>query len=110
MGSLVRNRLAAAYAGLIHADRLSGLKHFESQLRTLEKRLDDTRALSWSSDFSDTLGRSQYEIGSLLEDLAQVTGSRVTPAERLPKRAPRGESLVGNLASTVQGDWPYLAF
>jgi len=107
---MVRNRLAATYAGLTHSDRLSGLRHFETELQTLDKHLGDTRALSWSSDFSDTLGRSQYEIGSLLEDLARVTGSRTPAPERLAKRAPRGESLVGNLASTVQGDWPYLAF
>jgi hypothetical protein len=107
LGSLLRNRLAASYLGLTRKDRISGLKHFESELRSLERQLDDTRALSWSSDFSDSLARSQYEISSLLEDLAQVTGS--PSAERFPERAPRTESLVGNLASRVQGDWPYLA-
>jgi len=110
IGSLVRHRLAAVYLGLTQADRVSGLKRFESELRSLEKQLDDTRALSWSSNFSDTLGRSQYEISSLLEDLGQVTGSSPASPERLPKRAPRSESLVGNLTAGVQEDWPYLAF
>jgi hypothetical protein len=71
------------------------------------RRLDDTRALCWSSDFSETLGRSQYEFRSLLEDLAQITQSSVS----LPKRATRTDKdgLVGGLARTVEGDWPYLA-
>jgi hypothetical protein len=110
LGSLLRHRTTAAYLALVHRDRAQGLKNYESQLQALARHLDDTRALIWSSDFSDTLGRSQYEIRSLLEDLARVTHSAPPAAERVPKRAPRGEALVGELAQTIDGDWPYLAF
>lgn len=108
--TLLRNRLAALFTAMTRTDPVSGLTHFEAELRALQGHLDDTRALIWSSDFSDTLGRSQYEISSLLEDIGQVTGSESVPVDRLPKRAPRTEELVGSLASSVPADWPYLAF
>jgi hypothetical protein len=75
-------------------------------VQELTRRLDGVRALIWSSDFSDTLGRSQYELESLLDDLAPVTKSNV---ERAPRRAPRPDSYVGDLGR-IEGDWPYLAF
>jgi hypothetical protein len=73
----------------------------------LMRRLDDTRATIWSSDFSDTLGRSQYELESVLEDLAPITQSKAV--ERAVKHAPQPDSYVGDLAR-IEGDWPYLAF
>ena len=110
VGSIVSNRLFASFLAMTSRDRVQALKRFESQVHALMRHLDDTRALSWSSDFSDTLGRSQYELQSLLEDLAQITKSTVPAAERLPKRANRTDNLVGEIARTVEGDWPYLAF
>lgn len=110
VGSLVRYRLAAAYTAMTNKDRISSLKQLESELRALERQLHDTRSLSWSSDFSDTLGRSQYEFESLLEDLARITESVAPATERKAARAPITESLVGNLTANSRGDWPYLAF
>jgi hypothetical protein len=110
IGSIVGNGLFASFLAMITKDGVQALKRFESQVHALMRHLDDTRALIWSSDFSDTLGRSQYELQSLLEDLAQITKSTVPAAERLPKRANRTDNLVGELARTVEGDWPYLAF
>src|SRR5271156_3876896 len=77
LGSIVANRLFASFFAATTRNRVQALKRYESQLQALVRHLDDTRALSWSSDFSDTLGRSQYEFQSLLEDLAQITKSRV---------------------------------
>jgi hypothetical protein len=108
LGSIVANRLFASLLAATTRDRLQALKRYESQVQVLVRQLNDTRALSWSSDFSDTLGRLQYEFQSLLEDLAQITESRVPTS--LPMRATRTDDLVGGLARTVEGDWPYLAF
>jgi len=76
--------------------------------------------LTWSTDFSDTLGRSQTEIKSLLGTLAvELHGAEtqsVPLATRQPVRtvraqnAPRPDDLVGELAKGFEGDWPYLAF
>jgi hypothetical protein len=104
LGSIVSNRLYASLLAASAHNRAQALKRYELQLQVLVRHLDDTRALSWSSDFSDALARSQYEIQSLLEDLAPITESR------LPTRATRTGDLAGGLARTVERDWPYLAF
>jgi hypothetical protein len=108
LGSILANRLFARVLAATTRNPLQALKRYESQLQRLVRHLDDTRALSWSLDFSDTLGRSLYEVQSLLEDLAQITESGVPTG--LPTRATRTGALVGELARGVEGDWPYLAF
>ena len=115
VGLLIRNRLLAAYLRLVCKDRSQGFKAFEAQLQVLSRQLDDARALTWSTEFSDTLGRSQSEIKSLIQALAFETRGEI-PVERVPVRTVRGEGaaradrLVGELADTFEGDWPYLAF
>jgi hypothetical protein len=110
LGTIVVNRLLAAFLAATTQGRLHALKRYETEVHALVRRLDDTRALIWSSDFSDTLGRAKYELDSLLDDLAPITETNLALIERLPKRAPRNESLVGDLARIEGGDWPYLAF
>jgi hypothetical protein len=119
VGSLLGNRLAAEWVALVSKDRSSGLKAYASELESLSRTLGDARALTWSTDFSDTLGRSQGEIKTLLQTLAaEIHGAEETvPLEtRLPVRTVRTESaaradgLVGELAKSFEGDWPYLAF
>src|ERR1700688_4482131 len=39
------------------------------ELQRVARELDDARALTWSSDLSDTFGRSQMQIRSLIKEL-----------------------------------------
>jgi hypothetical protein len=120
VGSLFGNRLAAGWTAWVSKDRSSGLKAYTSELQSLSRQLDDARALTWSTDFSDALGRSQSEIKTLLRTLAvEVHGAEIdsAPVEmRPPVRTPRAGSaarpdgLVGELAKELEVDWPYLAF
>jgi len=123
VGSLVGNRLAAEWIALVHKDRSSGLKAYASELQSLSRQLDDARALTWSTDFSDALGRSKSEIKTLLRTLdveSQSVETEPVPLEpletRLPVRTaragsvPRTDTLVGELAKGFETDWPYLAF
>ena len=124
LGSLLGHRLAAEWIALACKNRRQGLAALASALQALSRQLDDARALTWSTDFSDTLGRSQNEIKSLLRSLAAETEEallepRSAPEPRLVEprlRAahaevvPRTDSLVGGLAQRLEGDWPYLAF
>ena len=121
VGSIIGNRLAAAWIALLSKDRASGLKAYTSELESLSRTLGDARALTWSTDFSDALGRSQGEIKTLLETLAvEIHGAeteRVPLETRLPARTVRAgqrrvrtDGLVGELAKGFEGDWPYLAF
>jgi hypothetical protein len=113
LGSLLGNRLAAEWIALTRKDRSQALRALASELQSLSRQLDDARALTWSTDFSDTLGRSQNEIKNLLQTLA-VEAPGVVPEPRLrPARAeaaPRADGLVEGLAQGFEGDWPYLAF
>lgn len=112
LGSLIGNRVLAACLSVTCKHRAQGLKVLESQLQSLSRQLDDARALTWSTEFSDTLGRSQNEIKSLINELAVETASE----RALPPRAVRAEGaaradrLVGELTQSFEGDWPYLAF
>ena len=120
VGSLIGNRLAAEWIALASHDRSSGLKAYGAQLQSLSRQLDDARALTWSTDFSDALGRSQGEIKTLLRALSvEIHGAatEAVPVEtRLPVRSARtgsvarSDGLVGELAKGFEGDWPYLAF
>ena len=119
-GSIIGNRLAAEWIALLSRDRTSGLKAYTSELESLSRTLGDARALTWSTDFSDALGRSLGEIKTLLQTLAvEIHGAETesVPLEtRLPARtvraasAVRTDGLVGELAEGFEGDWPYLAF
>jgi len=120
LGSLLGNRLAAEWIALLSKDRPAGLKAYAAELESLSRQLGDARALTWSTDFSDALGRSQNEIKSLLRTIAvEIHGAEtesVPLATRQPVRTPRTQSpprtdgLVGELAKGFEGDWPYLAF
>jgi hypothetical protein len=125
LGTLLDNRLAAEWIALTRKDRSRGLNTLAFELQSLSRQLDDARALTWSTDFSDALGRSRREISSLLHALATETQTatetqaatethdvalepRLRPARA--EGAPRTDSLVGGLAQRLEGDWPYLAF
>jgi len=118
VGALIDNRLAAEWIALISKNRSSGLKAYASELQSLLRQLDDVRALTWSTEFSDALGRSQNEIKTLLRALpAEIQGAETESlplATRLAVRAARTESTprssVGEIAKGFEADWPYLAF
>jgi hypothetical protein len=120
VGTLVGQRLAAEWIALVSKDRSSGLKAYGRELQSLLRQLEDARALTWSTDFSDALGRSLSEIKALLRTLTlEIHGAlaETGPLEtRLPVRSGRGrrtvgpDGLAGELAKGFEGDWPYLAF
>jgi hypothetical protein len=125
LGTLLGNRLAAELIAVTRKERSRGLNTLAFELQSLSRQLDDARALTWSTDFSDALGRSRSEISHLLRALTAETqtatetqaatethGVALEPRFR-PARAegaPRTDSLVGGLAQRLEGDWPYLAF
>jgi hypothetical protein len=119
-GTLIGHRLAAEWIALANKDRPSGLKAYAAELQSLLRQLEDARALTWSTEFSDALGRSQSEIKALLRTVSiEIHGAEAEtlPLEtRLPVRTIRTRSavgpkgLAGELVKGFEGDWPYLAF
>jgi hypothetical protein len=108
---ILRNSVLAMATAFRATNRTRALTLFEAELRHIGRELDDARALTWSADLSDTFGRSQIEIRSLLSTLQTETGGAGLPAatpqrrEFVPVTAKRSE--YGDAAG---GDWPYLAF
>ncbi len=81
------------------------------ELRGVARELDDARALTWSSDLSDALGRSQRQIRGLIEELDADAGVRTASGSR-HETAPRAETRIAAVrddAGSVAGNWPYLA-
>jgi hypothetical protein len=108
-GSLLVNRAVAAYLARARRGRRRALKEFESRVQALTRRLDDARALTRSTDFSDTLGRSQAELKALTRSLLQQGAEAVPVPERAVRRAPRHDGRTPELAPHMAGDSPYLA-
>jgi hypothetical protein len=105
---LVRNRLAAGGLSMISKDLASGLRAFEAELGGLARVLEDVRALTWSTDFSDTLGRSLAELKTLIAETAVESRSDTATERPAMLAAAHGEGL--SLDESISGDWPYLAF
>jgi hypothetical protein len=110
--SEVRGVYVRVSAGLLGGiARYRGRCHqtFSDELRRVARELDDARALTWSSDLSDTLGRSQTQIRGLMKELD--AGAHNESGSR-HETAPRVETRIGAVqedSGSVAGNWPYLA-
>jgi len=103
------DRVSAGLQGGIARSRGRSLQAFSNELRRVARELDDARALTLSSDLSDTLGRSQTRIRGLIKELD--AGARSEAGSR-HETAPRVETRTGavrNDSGSVAGNWPYLA-
>ena len=88
------DRVGAHLLGQAAERQGTALKAYAAQLRRVARELDDVRALTWLPDLSDTLGRSQTHLRSLIRELDAATR---------PARVRHGEH-------GVEANWPYLAF
>jgi hypothetical protein len=103
------DRLSAGLMGGIARYRGRTHQTLSDELRRVARELDDARALTWSSDLSDALGRSQRQIRGLIEELdagvRSASGSRHETAPRVDTRIAAARDDTGSVA----GNWPYLA-
>jgi hypothetical protein len=103
-------RVCAAVVGAIARYRGRDQQVYAGELRHVARELDDARALTWSAELSDTLGRLQTQIRRLLEELdAGALAEAGPPHDTAPRAAARVE-IVQDHAESISRDWPYLAF
>jgi hypothetical protein len=102
-------QLSAFMTGLTVRGHDRRLAAYAQQLQSVEREVADVRALTWSPDLSDALGRTQIQMRRLAHELniglpeeAETIAPRVKPFVR----ADAGNSLDGIAA---QDSWPYLA-
>jgi hypothetical protein len=104
----VYDHVCALLSAAIARARGRRLRTFSQKLRLVARELDDSRALTRSTELSDTLGRAQVKLRRLLRELDVAVlveaGSSGEIAALL--NAPAGIRREDALA----GDWPYLAF
>jgi hypothetical protein len=82
---------------------------YTQQLRNVAHEVDDARALTWSPDLSEALGRMQIRMRRLANELelsAVSEGASVSQRAKVVTRADTGNSLDEIAADT---SWPYLA-
>ncbi len=110
---LLLNALVATVAAL-GTRRPSALKRFAADLKLLVRVLDDARALTRAADLSDSFGRSQLELRSLILALADETRGRLRDGTALhdgpPVVAPARSDAPRYGPATAAVDWPYLGF
>ena len=103
------DRISAGLMGGIARYRGRTHQTLSDELRRVARELDDARALTWSSDLSDALGRSQRQIRGLIEELdagvRSASGSRHETSPRVDTRIGAARDDTGSVA----GNWPYLA-
>ena len=121
LGVILRNGVIAKVLALSVANRADALQKLEAQMRALGRELDDARALTWAADLSDTFGRSQAEIRSLLGAIQAsvlATPARVAVAPPAIVAAglagaaatSSGASPVAAARAVRESRWPFVAF
>ncbi|MEP6546880.1 MAG: hypothetical protein ABJD53_05390 [Gammaproteobacteria bacterium] len=103
------HRLSAGLLVTVARYRSRTAQLFCAELWRVSRELDDARALTWSAELSDTLGRAQLQMRRLLREfnVATVleTDSRHEIASMLQTRVETG----GANSQARSGNWPYLA-
>ena len=102
--------LIASLAALNARRQNRRLSVYLQQLRNVGREVNDARALTWSPDLSDALGRIQIRMHRLANELElgalAETGATLAPRIKAVTRAETGNSLDEIAADN---SWPYLA-
>jgi len=108
--SLVRgwsDRIDGSATALLARYQGRGLIVHAEEMQLLAREVDDARALTWSPDLSDALGRGQMRMRRLVGELHAAA-----PCGHAIGNVSRTEAQAGDKAQDsieVTGDWPYLA-
>jgi hypothetical protein len=105
----VYHHVAAKLIGGLALRRGRRWRTFSVELQRAARELDDVRALTWSPELSDTLGRSQMQIRRLVMEVDVAArkegGSAYQPAGIAVPVVAGGRDD----SSRMGGQWPYLA-
>jgi len=99
--------IRASVLGSAARDRKRSLAMLADEVQGVARELDDARALTWSAELSDDLGRAQIQVRRLMSELGS---SRQAPGLRAAHASARLRGAIPRDESDVAGNWPYLAF
>jgi hypothetical protein len=107
------DRLITSFVALNARRQNRRLSVYAAQLQAVAREVDDVRALTWSPDLSDALGRMQIQMRRVANELdlkgaceAAATGATFRPRVQAVACAEAANSLD---EITVENNWPYLA-
>jgi hypothetical protein len=103
-------RLSAGLTAGAAQRRGKSLQTFSAELRRVARELDNTRALTWSADLSDTLGRLQTEIRRSITEAGANARKEAGSLSDLGEGVERGATASRNADGSLEASWPYLAF
>jgi len=106
----VYDRLSAAVLGSVARYRGRRGHIFLAELKRVARELDDARALTWSADLSDSLGRSQAQIRELIQEAAAAARKEAGSHPEKDTHVRVRDVALADDAGSVAGTWPYLAF
>jgi hypothetical protein len=102
--------LIASLIALNARRRNRRLEAFAQQLQTVAREVDDARALTWSPELSDALGRMQIQMRRLAHELdLGAFGERGVSVLARAKGAVCAETSGSLDEIAVDNSWPYLA-
>jgi hypothetical protein len=106
----VADGLVASLVAMSARRRNRTVNVYAQQLQTVAHEVDDVRALTWSPELSDALGRMQIQLRRLAHELdldaLGESGIAMLPRAKAMARAATSNSLEEITADT---GWPYLA-
>jgi hypothetical protein len=102
----VSARLTAGASG----HRGKSLQTFSGELKRVARELDNARALTWSVDLSDTLGRLQAQIRRLIKEAEAGARREAGGLVETDHRDASDADAIGDNAGDLAANWPYLAF
>jgi hypothetical protein len=102
--SVLSHALRARFVALSRRSRARALNESRTELAHLGRLLADVRAVTLTPDLNETLGRSQWELDTLLTVLEREMRTGAADV-RIPAR----EAPAAELEPPLATDWPYLA-
>jgi len=105
----IYNHIAAALLGGLAHRRGRECRTFAVELQRVSRELDDVRALTWSSELSDTLGRAQIHIRRLVVEAEIAARKEGGPSYRPARMGAPVMADGRDDSSRAAGHWPYLA-
>jgi hypothetical protein len=106
----VFDRVIAYLLAAISQRQGRSLRTFLAELKRVAREVDNARALTWSADLSDSLGRSQTEIRRLIKEVEAGARKESGALIEAGYAVEQGVKVSGDEAGSVAGNWPYLAF
>lgn len=106
----IADLMFAAWSTLAARRRNCRFDDYARQFKMLARTVDDVRALTWSPDLSDALGRMQLRLHRLANELdaaARAEGGATATARQNAQLQADTRAKLDEIS--VENNWPYLA-